>query len=470
MSDFMHDPLAGPHAGPHGTAVDPGSEPDVDSLHQVCRELAEAADAVREASRYASHVALGPRLPLTALGSRRTRAAQRSLLRTLMDPKGLGWGPQGRGPLAGTLWLAGVLTSRENLAVSLAVAGLKARIRAAAVRHPELLDHPATSKVLKAIEEDRQVEAFRTFKALLHAEGAEYALALLAPSFADIIAWNALTDENPYNDNAGWQVATGRALTSDYLVGANGRIWDFLDRGKGRAEPHTPDPELVGALDMSGTLVGHITNIGLIGTAGLLLVQQVIGPDGVQRYVVQFAGMARTLGAESPQDLLGAIDSVAGADTAYSRAVRKALRQVIPSGAEVALVGHSQGGVTAMNLAGHPDFNALYTVTHVVAIGSPIDQKRPADPRTKVFSLVNEHDIVPSLEGRSAVSPYPLGPEFTEYTWTDDTHAFPLCHAAERYAHNLAHDVPEASAHVDAELAAYRGRVTGNRFFTLHDR
>lgn len=66
--------------------------------------------------------------------------------------------------------------------------------------------------------------------------------------------------------------------------------------------------------------------------------------------------------------------------------------------------------------------------------------------------------------------PYALPAQFTEFTWTDDTHAFPLCHAADRYAHNLEFDVPEASAHVDAELAPYRGKVTATRLFQLYDR
>ncbi|MFE1559249.1 alpha/beta fold hydrolase [Streptomyces sp. NPDC058734] len=454
-------------------ATDAGAsvtQPDIASLHHVCRELAEAADAVRDAARYASRVALGSRLPLAAAGRRRARAAQRELLRTLMDPKGLGWAPQGGAPLAGALWLAGVLTSRESLAVSLAVTGLKARIRAAAVRHPELLGNPTTSRVLRAIDEDRQAEAVRLFRGLLTEKGAEYALALLAPSFTDIMAWNALTDENPFNDTAGWQIATGRPLTSDYFAGVSTSVWAFLNRGKGRAEPHTPSAALLGSIDTSGTIVGYVRNISRIGTRGLLLVQQAEGPDGESRYVVQLAGMGPSFNQESPQDLLGGIDALGSIDTTYTRAVVRALRRLVPSGAQVALVGHSQGGITAMNLAASRDFNALYTVTHVVAVGSPIDQKRAADPRTRVVSLVNEHDIVPSLEGRSSVSPYELPKQFTEFTWTDDTQAFPLCHAAERYAHNLEHDVPHARSHVDSELAAFRGRVTGTHLFTLHDR
>ncbi|MFI5671448.1 alpha/beta hydrolase [Streptomyces sp. NPDC051704] len=441
-----------------------GHEPEIGSLHHLCRVLAEAAEAVGDASRYASELALGTRLP-RAGGA----AAWRTLLRTITDPKGLGWAPRGRG-LARVGRLAGVFTSRESLAVSLAVTGLKARIRAAAVTHPELLSDPDTARVLRAVREDRQREAVRVFRSILAARGSERTFALLAPAFADILAWNALTDENPLNDGAGWEIATGRTLTgAEPILGVSARVWAFLDRGPGRAEPLVPAPALTGRLDTSGTIAGYVRNIGAVGTDGTLLVQQVVGPDGVQRYVVHLAGMSG-VSDKSPQDLLGAVHAVARPATPYSRAVAKALRRLIPSGCELALVGHSLGGITAMNLAADRDFCGIHQVTHVVAIGSPVDGKRPADPRTRVYSLVNEHDVVPSLEGRSSVSAYALPEQFTEFTWTDDTHAFPLCHAAERYAHNLEHEVPEASARVDAALAPFRGRVTAASFFRLYDR
>ncbi|MEV0991896.1 hypothetical protein [Streptomyces sp. NPDC049949] len=440
-----------------------GHEPEIGSLHHLCRVLAEAAETVGDASRYASELALGTRLPRAGGGARRT------LLRTITDPEGLGWAPRGRG-LARAGRLAGVFTGRESLAVTLAVTGLKARIRAAAVTHPELLADPDTARVLRAVQEDRQREAVRVFRSILAAKGAERTFALLAPAFADILAWNALTDENPLNDGAGWEIATGRTLTgAEPVLGVSARVWAFLDRGPGRAEPLVPSPALAERMDTSGTIAGYVRNIGAVGTDGTLLVQQVEGPDGFQRYVVHLAGMSG-VSDKSPQDLLGAVHAVARPATPYSRAVSKALRRLIPSGCELALVGHSLGGITAMNLAADRDFCGIHQVTHVVAIGSPVDGKRPADPRTRVYSLVNEHDVVPSLEGRSSVSAYALPEQFTEFTWTDDTHAFPLCHAAERYAHNLEHEVPEASARVDAALAPFRGRVTAARFFRLYDR
>ncbi|MFE2880018.1 hypothetical protein ACFXG6_05085 [Streptomyces roseus] len=350
-------------------------EPEIASLHHLCRVLAEAAEAVGEASRYASELALGARLPRQARGG----GARRALLRTITDPKGLGWAPRGRG-LARIGRLAGVFTSRESLAVSLAVTGLKARIRAASVAHPELLADPDSVRVLGAVQADRQREAVRVLRSLLAAKGAERTFARLAPVFADLLAWNALTDEKPFNDGAGWEIATGRTVTG--------------------AEPLVPSPALAERLDTSGTIAGYVRNIGAVGTDGTLLVQQVVGPDGVQRYVVRLAGMSGVSG-KSPQDLLGAVHAVARPATPYSRAVAQALRGLIPSGCELAPVGHSLGGITAMNLAADRDFCGIHQVTHVVAIGSPVDGKRPADPRTRVYSLVNEHDVVPALEGRS---------------------------------------------------------------------
>ncbi|MGW5850239.1 hypothetical protein ACWFQ8_20210 [Streptomyces sp. NPDC055254] len=216
------------------------SFPDTGLLDALCRELAEAADAVGEAARDASGLALGVRLPAAALarGGRR-RLGWRTLLRTLTDPAGLGWAPRGRG-VARAGRLAGILTGRENLAVSMAVCGLRARIGAAAAHHPELLDDPGAAAVLRAVGEDRQAEAVRLFRRIVRDRGAEHAFPLLAPAFADVLAWHALTDANPFNDHAGWQVATGRAVTAEPLLGLGAAVLAFCDRGPAAAPPSAP--------------------------------------------------------------------------------------------------------------------------------------------------------------------------------------------------------------------------------------
>ncbi|MCY0949522.1 hypothetical protein [Streptomyces sp. H27-S2] len=213
-------------------ATSASTAPDVVLLDTLCRELAETADAVGEAARHASGLALGARLPSAALarGGRR-RLAWRTLMRTLTDPGGLGWAPRGRG-VAGAGRLAGLLAGRENLAVSVAVCGLRVRIGAASAGRPELLLDPAAAAVLTAADAGRQAEAVRLFRAIVRDRGAGYAYALLGPAFADVLAWNALTDANPFNDHAGWQVATGRAVTADPLLGLGAAFRALCDRDR----------------------------------------------------------------------------------------------------------------------------------------------------------------------------------------------------------------------------------------------
>ncbi|MFE3788138.1 hypothetical protein [Streptomyces goshikiensis] len=216
------------------------AEPDADQLDALCRELAEAADAVGEAARYASELALGSRLPVSALrwggrGGRGRRAgggrlAWRTLLRTLTDPAGLGWALRGRG-VARAGRLAGVLAGRESLAVSMAVCGLRTRIRAARAGFPGPPADPDAAAILTAVEQGRQGDAVRLFRAAMRERGAGHAFGILTPSFADILAWNALTDGNPFNDHAGWQVATGRAMTAEPLLGLGAACRAFFDRG-----------------------------------------------------------------------------------------------------------------------------------------------------------------------------------------------------------------------------------------------
>lgn len=225
-------------------ATSASTAPDIDLLDAPCRTLAEAADAVGEAARYASGLAFGVRLPAVALArGGRTRLGWRTLLRTLTDPSGLGWAPRGRG-VARAGRLAGILAGRESLAISIAVCGLKARIRAASAGHPELFDDPGAAAVLGAVRAGRQGEAVRLFRVILRERGAEHAFALLAPSFADILAWHALTDANPFNDHAGWQVATGRAETAEPALGLGAAFWAFCDRGTGLPE----GPAMTGAV------------------------------------------------------------------------------------------------------------------------------------------------------------------------------------------------------------------------------
>ncbi|MBP2401799.1 hypothetical protein SNS2_0328 [Streptomyces netropsis] len=444
---------------------------DTASLAAVARMLGEVAGVIREAGRTVTAIATDPQLAASLGRSPRTGVrAVRALARTLTEPAGLGYAPDG-GRVGRAAWLGGVLTSRENLAVAVAVTSLKLRIRLCAVRHPEFIEDGPVRRLLGAIEADRQTQALRVFHRAVRADGAERALAALAPSLTEVMAWNALVDENPFNDAAAWCIVTGSRAEGDPLLGTGIGAWARWDRGAGRAVAEPPDPALLAALDDGGGISAHLRNLTAIGNDGRMIIQRVTGPDGVTRYLVLLAGMAFGLPRNAtPQDLVGAVTAVGRNDSPYTRAVRKAVAQTVPEGASIALIGHSQGGIAAMNLTEIPEVNQKWRLTHVVAVGSPIDFKRPRDPETRVVSLVNEHDVVPNLEGRSPVSVFPVPADWLEITWVDPAHDFPQCHNVGVYAQSLDEVVPEARDRVDALLAPYRGVVEETVVFRLHDR
>ncbi|MEU2872491.1 hypothetical protein ABZ769_25290 [Streptomyces olivoreticuli] len=468
------EPETVPQAAPGAADAPSPTEPaplDTASLAALARTLSEVAGAVREAGRTVTAVATDPAL-LRSVGRspRSGTRAVRALARTLVDPAGLGFAPDG-GRVGRAARLGAALTSRRSLALDVAVAALKLRIRLCAVRHPEFVEEGPVRRLLIAVDADRQLLALRILRQNVRAQGAQRALAALAPALAEVMAWNALVDENPFNDEAAWCIVTGTRADGDPLLGIRIGAWARWDRGAGRAVAQPPDPEFLAGLDNDGGITGHLRNLAALGNDGRTLVQRVGGPDGITRYLVLLPGMALGLPRNpTPQDLVVAVTAVGRNDSPYTRAVRKALALTVPDGAEIALVGHSQGGVTAMSLAELPQVTERWRLTHVVAVGAPIDFKRPRDPRTRVVSIVNEHDVVPGLEGRSPVSVFPLPADWLEITWADPTHDFPQCHNVDVYAQGLDKVVPEARDEVDDLLAPYRGRVEESVVLRLHDR
>lgn len=232
---------------------------------------------------------------------------------------------------------------------------------------------------------------------------------------------------------------------------------------------HNTPPKSVGGL------VHRIANLERWPDASLA-VDAVTGADGVTRYVVELPGI-RHLGASSdPQDLTGAVSAMVAPSTGYTRCVREALDAArVPVGAQVLLVGHSQGGIVAMDLAGDPTFNGgRVKVTDVVAVGSPISVKRvAAGSGTRVFSVENVNDVVVHLDA-VASPPNPAGrvPERVTYEFSDDQHVVGATHAATRYAQHLdalANSPNPMFRQVEADLAPYLVGQTATSVFTLRD-
>ncbi|GAA2300187.1 hypothetical protein GCM10010149_56510 [Nonomuraea roseoviolacea subsp. roseoviolacea] len=454
--------------GQVGGEAGPGAE----SLREAARELVDLGVMIRGAAVHATaaltDAALLQALPHAPSAGRRTL---RALLRAITDRRGLGWAPAGSRPasLAAAL---GAFAGAESLAVRVLATSLRLRIAAVALDHPELTGDPMLNRLVEAAAADRDLEAVRALRALLRDRGAVRVLSQLAPVFGEVLALRALLDENPLNDATAWLIATGTGYaTADPVTGMSNRAVAVLDRGEGAARRVEPAEAESARLATKGSLLGFLGNISVIGTTGRVLIQSVEGPDGVVRHVVQAPGMRTGRpDHDSPQDLLGAFSSAVLAASPYSRALAKAVADYgLPEGAELALIGHSAGGAAVMNLAQDPAFCARHTVTHAIAVGAPVDFKRPADPGTWVASVTNQHDIVPTLDGQGAGGCFDLHPDWYVVDYSDATHLFPLCHSIDRYLANIAADLPEARDHIDGRLAPYRGPVVRSQVYRLFD-
>ncbi len=454
----------------HGTGE---TGPAAGLLRTAARELVDIGVTLHEAAAHAT-AALTDGAALGAL--RRAPSAgylaECALLRAVTNREGLGCALAG-GRLATLAAKLGAMAGAESLAVRVLTTSLRLRIAAVAIDHPELTGDPMLNRLIEAAAADRDLEAIRALRALLKDRGAVRTLGELAPVFGEVLALRALLDENPLNDAAAWLIATGKGYaTADPITGMSNRAVAVLDTGEGAARRVDLAAAESARLSVRGSLLGFLRNISAVGTTGRVLIQSMEGPDGVVRHVVQVPGMrAGRPDNDSPQDLLGAFSSAVLDSSPYSRALAKAIDDYgLPQGAELALIGHSAGGAAIMNLAQDAGFCARYTVTHAVAVGSPVDFKKPADPRTWVASVTNQHDIIPTLDGQGAGSCFDLHPDWFVVDYFDSTHLFPLCHSIEHYIANIEDDLPEARDRIDERLAPYRGHVVRSQAYLLFDR
>lgn len=109
-------------------------------------------------------------------------------------------------------------------------------------------------------------------------------------------------------------------------------------------------------------------------------VQKVVGADGIERYIVYIVG---TDGSQS-QTLVSNVNAISGE---VDKEQLAALERLIPEGAEVMLVGYSQGGIDAQNIAASGRLN----VTQIATFGSPVRQ----DLNVSAIHLQDKFDPVP---------------------------------------------------------------------------
>jgi hypothetical protein len=140
------------------------------------------------------------------------------------------------------------------------------------------------------------------------------------------------------------------------------------------------------------------------GTSGEIDVRILTSPGAEQRRVIVDIPGTKDW---SPTRHNGDITSIAtnlralaGTSTSYERGVVQAMRQAgIQPSDDVMLVGHSEGGMVAINAAIHAASSGQFQIGHVVTAGAPIGAVAARVPRrVEVLALENEGDLVPHLD------------------------------------------------------------------------
>jgi pimeloyl-ACP methyl ester carboxylesterase len=138
--------------------------------------------------------------------------------------------------------------------------------------------------------------------------------------------------------------------------------------------------------------------------SGEISVSFLTGPDGTRRAVVDIPGTKSwsPMHTSDVTSLSTNARALVGVSTSYERGVLDAMdRAGVRTTDQVMLVGHSEGGMVAVNAARDAVRTGRFDVTHVVTAGSPIGRTVGGLPESvRVLALENTADVVPQLDAR----------------------------------------------------------------------
>ena len=160
-----------------------------------------------------------------------------------------------------------------------------------------------------------------------------------------------------------------------------------------------------------GSTPGSPPRPALEPEGGRIRIERVRGTDGVVRSVVHIPGTQDWDAGHgtNPMDMASNVALAAGLPAPSTEGVVLALRAAgVRADEPLLLVGHSQGGLTALHLANNPAFRQEFTPDAVLTAGSPTGSA-PAPEGVKVLSLEHTDDLVPGLDN---------GPNQETESWT----------------------------------------------------
>lgn len=193
------------------------------------------------------------------------------------------------------------------------------------------------------------------------------------------------------------------------------------------------------------------------GNPGAISVSLVTDADGRRCAIVDIPGTKSWDPAPNPDVTSVGTDirALTGQATSYEDGVLAALHAAgVGPDTDVMLVGHSEGGIVAVNAARHALASGQFHVTNVITVGSPVGQLLDDLPDSvQVLALENSADIVPAFDDAAN----PDRPNITTVTVDNEHDDIGL-------NHNLA-----ATYLGEAELAEHSGNASVDAFLGSAD-
>ncbi|UVJ39443.1 hypothetical protein [Arthrobacter sp. CJ23] len=170
-----------------------------------------------------------------------------------------------------------------------------------------------------------------------------------------------------------------------------------------KPRPVTVEKSASGVETVDATMAAQLERLDTFGnnnTRGEIEIQE-FNQDGIKRWVVLIPGTQHEdeIGGSNPLDEAGIVDGLGYDSAETNAAILEALHAAgAKAGEQVVAIGHSQGGIHAMNLSQDKAFLAEFDLKYVLTAGSPVGGIE-AEPGISSLHLEHEQDWVPGADG-----------------------------------------------------------------------